>query len=230
MQNIRHEQRGAKTDRQLQPYLTEVDVPVEILPSGDESMHVEYYTSEHEKYEIDVHDNMLHIAKKISFSWFISWETPDKVKLTLYLPAGYAGDLEATAADGDIHIGNVPLSRLSVKTGDGDIFMRKTQIAGDATCKTFDGDIRIDEVSATNMKLQTTDGDISLTRPAITNSLSCGAADGDIEGMLAGQASDYTFVVKTADGDSNIASGGSGAIQCELKTIDGDVTVAFEDN
>lgn len=210
--------------------LTEVDVPVEVLSSGDDSMHVSYYTSEYEKYEIEVHDSTLHITKKISFHWFISVEPPEEVKLTLYLPVNYAGDMEATAADGNIHIGEVPFSRLSVKTGDGGISISKTQIAEDVICETLDGDIKIDGVSATDMKLKTMDGDISFDRPAIANSLSCRAVDGDIEGTLVGQASDYTLIVKTADGDSNIASGGSGAKQCELKTIDGDVTVAFEGN
>lgn len=210
--------------------ITDTDVPIEVRPSGDDSMHVSYFTSEYEKYEIGVDDGTLRIVKKESFRIGFFWDIwhHEKVKLTLYLPDAYAGALQVETSDGDIRIEGITASAAVITASDGDIHISKSRFGGDADIKTFDGDIRVDKIEANGLSVQTNDGDMFIDRPVVESGLSCRAFDGDIEGTLAGSAADYTLTVQTADGNSNITSGGTGTKQCDIKTVDGDIAIFFE--
>lgn len=210
--------------------ITDTDVPIEIKPSGDGTLHVSYFTSAYEKYDIGVDNGTLHIIKQESFRPGFFWDFWDfeSIKLTLYLPDGYAGALQVETADGDIRIDGITASGATITANDGDISIARSQLSGDVSVKTFDGDIRIDAIEAASLAMQTNDGDMFMDRPIIESSVSCSAFDGDIEGTLSGSAADYTLTIKTSDGDSNIVSGGSGPKQCDLKTADGDIVIFFE--
>lgn len=212
--------------------LTDTDVPVEVLSSGDSAMYATYFESDKEKYDIEVDGDTLYIRKKIRLmvDFFMFRSNPDDVKLTMYLPAGYAGELSVATADGDIRVYGVTVSGITIKATDGNIFVNRSHINGSAACKTIDGDIAVGGITASGVSLKTTDGDILLDRPLVSDRLSCRTTDGDIKGLLAGRASDYTFTVRTGDGRSNIASGGKGRTFCEVKTTDGNIKVSFEDD
>lgn len=211
--------------------LMDADVPIEVFSSGDDSMHVSYFESDKEEYKIEASGETLYIRKKIQLTigLFMFHKNPDHVKLTMYLPVGYDGSLSVTTADGDILVHGVTLSELTAKTVDGHIVIDKSHIIGSVACKTQDGDITVGAITACEVSLKTTDGDILLDRPLVSGKLSCRATDGDIKGMLAGRPSDYTFSVRTMDGHTNITSGGNGKTHCELKTMDGNIKVSFED-
>lgn len=211
--------------------LSDVDVSVEVLSSGDGSMYATYFTSDREKYDIEVEDGTLYIKKRVRIlAGFLAFLDALKgVKLTMYLPDEYAGELRVTTVDGDITVRGVTVSSLAVKTTDGDITVSRMHIDGSLECKTLDGDIAVGGITAAEALLKTTDGDITLDRPIISDRLSCRAADGDITGVLAGRMSDYTFSVRTGDGDTNVASGGTGKTLAEIKTADGDVALSFSD-
>lgn len=212
--------------------LTDADVPVEVLSSGDSSMHANYFESDKEKYDIEIDGDTLYIRKKVQFmiGFFMFRNSPDDMRLTMYLPVGYAGELNIATADGDIRVYGVTASDVAMKTTDGNIIVNRSHINGNATCKTIDGGITVGSITASGVFLKTTDGDILLDRPLISSKLSCRAVDGDIKGLLAGRPSDYTFIVRTGDGHSNIISGGKGRTYCEVKTTDGDIEVSFEDD
>lgn len=211
--------------------LMDADVPVEVLPSGGSAIYATYFESDKERYNIEVDGDTLYIRKKVTFSigLFMFHGTPEDVRLTMYLPDGYHGGLSVATADGDVRVYGVSASAMQVKTADGDISVNRTHIGADASCKTIDGDISIGSITASEVSLKTTDGDIVLDRPLISNRLSCRTTDGDIKGLLAGRASDYAFSVRKLDGHSNIRSGGTGRTLCELRVIDGDIEVSFED-
>lgn len=211
--------------------LMDADVSVEVLSSGDDSMHAVYYESDKEWYDIEVVEGTLYIKKKVQFmvGIFMFRKEPDYVKLTVHLPEGYAGSLGVTTADGDIRVYGITASDIAIKTADGNIAVNRSHISGTASCRTVDGDIAVGGITATEVLLKTTDGDIVLDRPLVSNRLSCRTTDGGIKGLLAGRASDYTFSVRTVDGRSNIASGGTGKTACELKVTDGKINISFED-
>lgn len=210
--------------------LSDVDAAVEVLPSGDGSMHAVYYTSDKESYDIIVEGGTLYIRKKMRIMMgFLSFLfTPGHVRLTMYLPEGYAGDLSITTVDGDITVRGVAMASLAVKATDGDISLDRSRIGGGATCKTVDGDIAVGSIAAADVSLRTTDGDIRLDCPIVGDRLACRTTDGDITGTLTGRISNYTFTIRTGDGHSNVAAGGTGKTLCEMKTVDGDIALSFE--
>lgn len=210
--------------------ITDTDVPIEIRPSGDGSMHVSYYTSEHEKYDVGVDNGTLHIIKRETFRFGIHWDfwNYQSVRLTLFLPDDYAGSLQLETADGDIRMDNVAASSAVISASDGNIHISRSQFSGNADIKTFDGNIRVEAIEVTNLTMQTNDGNIFFDRPVIGGELACRAFDGNIDGTLIGSAADYTLTVAVADGNSNITSGGAGATHCDIKTLDGDVSIFFK--
>lgn len=211
--------------------IKDADVPVEILPSGDDSMHVIYYESEKEEYDIELEGDTLSITKRVHLmvGLFMFHREPEHVKLTVYLPTGYAGALSVTTSDGGIRIQEVTMSDVVAKTTDGSIEIDRSHIARSVTCTTTDGKITAGRLTAAEMSLKTTDGRIVLDCPRVSDRLTCRTTDGRIKGVLAGRASDYTFAVKTADGRTNIHTGGTGRTMCELRTTDGRIELSFED-
>lgn len=211
--------------------LMDVDVAVEALSSGDGSMYATYYISDKEKYDIEVDDGTLYIRKKLRplFAFLTFRRAPDEIKLTIYLPAGYDGELSITTVDGGIGVDGIAAASMAVKTTDGYIAVARSHFTGGITCKTLDGNISASSVTATEAMLKTADGDILLNRPIISDRLSCRTTDGNITGTLAGRASDYTLMVRTGDGHSNVFPGGTGKTLCEVKTADGDIELSFAD-
>lgn len=211
--------------------LTDADVPVEVLSSGDGRLYATYFESEKETYDIEVDDGTLYIRKRVSLmaGLFRFRSEPEHVKITLYLPDHYNGSLSIATVDGDIRVYGVSASDLTVKTTDGDISVNRTHINGAASCKTTDGDITVGSITAAEASLKTTDGDILLDRPLVSGRITARTTDGGIKGLLAGRDLDYSFSVRVVDGRSNVRSGGNGRTLCELKTVDGNIDVSFED-
>lgn len=211
--------------------LTDADVPVEVLSSGNGSMHATYYESDKEWYDIEVDGDTLYIKKKIRImvGLFMFRKDPEHVKLTMYVPVGYSGTLSIATSDGDVRVTGVSASDMTVKTSDGDIDISRAHINGSVTCKAVDGDIKVGSITAQDASVKTTDGKIVLDRPLVSGKLSCRTTDGSIKGVLAGRASDYALSVRTVDGRSNIASGGTGPTVCEIKATDGNIKISFED-
>lgn len=211
--------------------ILDADVPVEVITSGDVGMRATYFESEKEQYDIEVDGDTLYIRKKTRFTFGLRmfFSTPAGMRLTMYLPAGYAGDLSVTTADGGIRVFGVTASAIAMRTADGDINVNQTRIDRELMCKTVDGNIAVGSISAMEATLKTTDGDILLDRPLIANRITCRATDGDIRGLLAGRESDYSFSVRKIDGHSNIRSGGTGKTLLEAKTVDGDIAMSFVD-
>lgn len=211
--------------------VTDADVPVRVLSSGDNRMAATYFESEKEIYDIDVDGDTLYIRKRVQFmvGIFLLRSAPQDVKLTLYLPEQYTGELSIATADGDIKVLGVSMANVSLKTADGDIAINRTHINGSITCKTTDGDIAVGNIIAEEASLKTTDGDILLDRPLVSSRITARTTDGDIKGLLAGRPSDYSFSVRVVDGHSNVQSGGTGRTLCEVKTTDGDIRLSFED-
>lgn len=210
--------------------ITDTDVPIKVRPSGDGSMHLSYYTSEHEKYDIGVDNGTLHIIKRGTIRFGINWDfwNRQSVELILFLPDGYAGLLQMETSDSDIRMDNIAASGITLATSDGNVHISRARFSGDVGIRTLDGNITVDTVEAANLALQTNDGDIIIDRPVFEENLVCRAFDGNIEGTLAGAAADYTLAVTTEDGRSNITSGGTGAKHCDMKTMDGNVSIFFE--
>lgn len=211
--------------------IKDVDVPVEVLPSGDDSMHFVYFESDREEYDIELEESTLSIKKRIQLlvGLFMFRKTPAHVKLTVYLPTGYDGELSITTTDGGIRVHEVTMANAAVKTTDGSIEIIRSHAAGSITCTTHDGTITAGRLTAAEMFLKTTDGGIALDCPRISDRLTCRTTDGRIKGLLAGRESDYTFAVRTVDGRTNISTGGTGQTMCELKTTDGRIELSFED-
>lgn len=240
-----HEDAGSRTDAfEQQTYtvedpasitkidLTDLDTNLEIVPSKDGTLTLTYFENRHSTYDINADGGVLSIEKHYGTGWldfFEQWgaSDDDELHLVLYLPTEYSGALKVDVGDGDTRIGAVGLSELEINCIDGDIVLDGTTISGSLKSDLVDGDITLG-ATATDMDIGTADGDIEFNNTKVANRLTCETVDGDISGILNGMAEHYTSSIKTREGNSNVDSGGTGDIQLQLTTLEGDIQISFE--
>ncbi len=152
--------------------MQEEDVPVQICSSDHENLYLSYYSAEDgsEQYKITEEKGTLTVVKesKKNYGIFVfgdryASDSYKKVKLTLFIPSSYEGDLSVQTADGDIVIGEVSIGKLTIETKDGDISFEDTAITQSLSCRTKDGNVKgklAGKISEYNVT--TKDGDIDL--------------------------------------------------------------------
>lgn len=130
--------------------LQDDDISVQICQSNSDKLRLSYYSADDgsEQYKIKEDKGKMDIAKESEPNYGIfvfgdrySSDSFKNVKLTLYLPHNYEGDLSIQTLDGDIIIGDVAIENLTINTNDGDVSFDNTAISQSLCCKTKDGNI-----------------------------------------------------------------------------------------
>lgn len=130
--------------------LQDEDVLVRICNSETKELYLSYYDADDgsERYEIIEDGEILTVAKeaKVNQGIFIfgdqySSDSYKEVKLTLFIPNDYQGDVSVRTKDGDIEIGDVTVDHLKVVTKDGDVFLNNTTVTQNLSCSTKDGNV-----------------------------------------------------------------------------------------
>lgn len=150
--------------------LQEEDVSVQICSSDNENLYLSYYCADDdsEQYEITEDKGTLLVTKesKNNYGIFLFGDqyTSDSykdVKLTLFIPDNYEGDLSIQTLDGDIVIGDVVIEKLTINTKDGNVSFDDTTITQSLSCKTKDGNVKGKlggKISECNFKTMTING------------------------------------------------------------------------
>lgn len=127
------------------------------------------------------------------------------------------GDLRASTSDGDVIVGTVHGSVISLKTSDGDIRAEDLK-ADEVRIRSSDGDVRAKRIQGEIIVLSTSDGDVVIGR-AEGETISMSTSDGDIRV----QAVAKKVSARTSDGNINVAITGNTALN--LRTSDGNVRI-----
>lgn len=131
--------------------LQDEDVPVEICNSDNGKLYLSYYSADdgNEKYKIKESKGVLAVEKESKrnqgifiFGDQYSSDSYKKVKLTLFLPNDYNGNLSIQTMDGNIVIEDITLKNLIINTNDGDVFFYDTTVTQSLSCKTKDGEVK----------------------------------------------------------------------------------------
>jgi len=147
------------------------------------------------------------------------------------------GDLTIRSSDGDLHTIKI-VGNLDAATSDGDIIIDGLQ--GDVDARTSDGDILINHLAGA-FSTQTSDGDIQVTLESDpTANSTMRTSDGDISLSIASPKS-LTIKARVSDGEieNRFSAGtvthrdrssqtivvGSGDIEIQIRTTDGDINI-----
>ncbi len=150
--------------------LTETNCAVQILPSPDDNIHLEYEITR----RIDVtitcdHDRLTYTAREIFpiFHLHIFGRKP----VCLYLPADYLPDLEIKTGNAPLRAGNISCGTANFKTGNASLSMAHTT-AKKLTAQTGNAPIRAEHSTADLAKLGTPNASLT-TAHCTCSSLSC---------------------------------------------------------
>lgn len=131
--------------------LQDDDVPVQICNSDNGELYLSYYCAEDgsEQYKITEEGGILTAIKKTKTNQGIfifgdqySSDSYKQVKLTLFIPYDYEGDLSIQTIDGNIGIEDITIENLTINANDGDVSFNNTIVTQSLFCRTKDGNVK----------------------------------------------------------------------------------------
>ena len=144
-----------------------------------------------------------------------------------------AGDLTLRTSNGSVRAENISADSLEARSSNGSLRLTDIAAADSLTAKTNNGAIELlGDITAKMLTVSTSAGDIAMhdgmidaQEIAMTTELGSIEAEGS---AFAGAQSDYTVLVSTGLGDSNISDSVGGNRKLTLSTNLGDIRVYFE--
>lgn len=179
------------------------NVKIDIITSNDSQVHLTYFESDKEYYDINQSaDGTLSIIKKNNRKWYdyifnINFQS---ISLTLAIPSNFHGDLSAKTSNAsitltDIHAATVRLDtsnnritanqttvsgKFEAKTSNGGIFLSKITCNDDVICNTSNNKISLEDVAGKNIRLETSNGSVSLQSVISNESILIDTSNGSV--------------------------------------------------
>lgn len=159
----------------------DINTGITVLESHDNNIHVKYYESEKEKYNIDEQNETLKIIKinenKSIFKWF---NYKIRNKLELYLPKEFYGKAHISTNNSTIDVQNVNFNKINLKTSNGKISVYNTLIKENLDCVSSNGSINISKfICDNNTILKTSNGKINIIH-GYGNNVNCKTSNSSI--------------------------------------------------
>ena len=144
-----------------------------------------------------------------------------------------AGDLTLRTSNGSMRAENISADSLEARSSNGSLRLTDIAAADSLTAKTNNGAIELlGDITAKMLTVSTSAGDIAMhdgmidaQEIAMTTELGSIEAEGS---AFAGAQSDYTVLVSTGLGESNVSDSVGGSRKLTLSTNLGDIRVYFE--
>lgn len=147
------------------------DIPVEIHSSPNENIYFLYYLADDKsnQYDIVEKDGVLNISNNVKQNYGIfifgddySSDSYKEIKLEIFVPHDYSGNLSVKTFDGNVSIYDISVENLEIETYDGNVLFENTGINESLYCKTQDGNIKgtlAGQMSEYSFKIETSDNE-----------------------------------------------------------------------
>ena len=144
-----------------------------------------------------------------------------------------AGDLTLRTSNGSMRAENISADSLEARSSNGSLRLTDIAAADSLTAKTNNGAIELlGDITAKMLTVSASAGDIAMhdgmidaQEIAMTTELGSIEAEGS---AFAGAQSDYTVLISTGMGSSNVSASSGGSRKLTLSTNLGDIRVYFE--
>lgn len=144
-----------------------------------------------------------------------------------------AGDLTLRTSNGSVRAENISADSLEARSSNGSLRLADIAAADSLTAKTAHGSVELfGDITAKMLTVSTSAGDIAMhdgmidaQEIAMTTELGSIEAEGS---AFAGAQSDYTVLVSTGLGDSNVSDSVGGNRKLTLSTNLGDIRIFFQ--
>lgn len=222
--------------------ITEMDVKtineaINIKSSSDNKIHISYYESEIETYQItkqngtlSVHYENLQSGLDQFLSTFrygilqFDWLDRD---LTIYLPETYQKTLNVKDTNGSVTVEAISLNELQLNSVNGSLKVNNSNMET-LNMKSTNGAIQVEESDTKNVILKSTNGSIKFLNSSGTN-MNLNTTNGSIKASLIGDQKEYNIKVSKVNGSSNIDNQVSYTDQqLVVSSINGSINITFK--
>ena len=140
--------------------------------------------TKYDVHTVEVVDNTLKIKGQDTRKWYehlFNWNWFQKVKVTVYMPAGDYDELKVETATGNVTIpSDYTFTSFAVDVDTGNI-NNKAKVTENIKAKSSTGNIIMEGVEAKNMELKSSTGDIRLDNVTLSGDLQGDTSTGDYE-------------------------------------------------
>ena len=157
----------------------------EIKASSDDTRKVVVDETKYDNHTVEVKDNALVIKGKDERKWYerlfaFNWWW-QKVKVTVYVPAGDYGEFKFESSTGNVDIpADYTFTNMEAKVSTGN-FKNKAKVQENLKISASTGNITLDGVTAKNVELKADTGDLVLNNVAVSEALNTKTSTGSIK-------------------------------------------------
>ena len=197
--------------------------------------------TKYDVHTVEVADNTLKIKGQDTRKWYehlFNWNWFQKVKVTVYMPAGSYEDFKVTSATGDVVVpSDFSFASFTTTVSTGNV-TSKANVTGDVTVTTSTGNINFEGITANKMDLKASTGWIKLKDVAVTEEVKLKTSTGDFKlenvtcksyesnsstGDVVFNNVKVTNAVTIKNGTGYVKMTASDAEELDIKTSTGDV-------
>ena len=159
--------------------------------------------TKYDVHTVEVTSNTLTVKATDTRKWYehiFNWNWFDKVKVTVYMPAGSYEDLKVKTATGNITVpADYTFANFDISVDTGNI-NNKANVTDSIKAKTSTGNINMDGVEAKSMELRTSTGDVKMKNITLSGDFEANTSTGDVncENMTC-----QNYTSKSSTGDVN---------------------------
>lgn len=223
---------------------------VTVGAGAGEQVEIRYTQSQHNRYTAELKNSEL-TFRQMKPSGLLAWgisaflEPAQPVEVTL--PREYAGaadlattngkigmegvsvwgSLKVSTSNGALELTNVSARDITAGTSNGKITAHMVQAQGDVTLSTSNGKVQAQRVSGAKISLRSSNGAIATDHLA-SGDITLRTSNAAIEGVLDGNASDYTVTSGTSNGKNSLSGHAhTGAKRLSVHTSNGSIRLGF---
>ena len=138
--------------------------------------------TKYDSHTVEVVDGTLKVKGLDNRKWYehiFNWNWFDRVKVTVYMPAGSYQDLKIEANTGNVVIpADYSFASFDVSVDTGKV-TNKANVTEDIKVKSATGDVVMEDVTAKNMEVKTSTGDIKLKNVTLSGDFESSTSTGD---------------------------------------------------
>ena len=140
--------------------------------------------TKYDSHTVEVSDNTLKIKGLDNRKWYehiFNWNWFDRVKVTVYMPAGAYQNLKVKSNTGNVNVpADYSFASFDIVLNTGNV-NNKANVTNDIKVKTDTGNIVMDGVEAKNIETKVSTGDVRMKNVTLSGDFTADTATGDIE-------------------------------------------------
>ncbi|MCM3755870.1 DUF4097 domain-containing protein [Sporosarcina aquimarina] len=207
---------------------------VELEASKDDEIHITYFESDKESYNVDLQDNgdlVMQLVTDKDWKDYVGLKTDKEHHLVkIAVPNGISSAITIETSNEDIILSDLKINGLvEAKTNEGKIEASNITANKNITMKTKNDDIILNEViTEGSIEATTNKGGAKVSNVSVGNTLKLRTKDGDITGTVKGSYDMFEIISEVSKGDNNLPETKKGGDKTlDVGANNGDINLEF---